>query len=90
MKLPLVAGLLLLVPACLAQETRGIIFGHIDDPSSSAIAGAAVTVRNIDTNVVEDLKTNEAGHYEAPLLIPGNYQVAVQAGGFRRSLREAI
>src|SRR5512138_2033260 len=72
------------------QETRGSIFGRVYDPSAAAIAGAAITVKNLDTNVVTELKSNEAGHYEAPLLVPGNYQVAVNTAGFKKSLREGI
>ena len=51
----------------LAQETRGVIFGLVTDPSSAALASATVTVKNVDTGVVSELKTNDSGHYEAPL-----------------------
>jgi len=91
MKLRLISGLLLLSASlAFGQDTRGNILGYVTDASGSAIAGAAVTIKNVDTNVVEALKTNESGYYEAPLLIIGNYQVTVEATGFRKELREGL
>ncbi len=74
----------------LGQETRGAIFGTVYDPSSAAIAGAKVTVKNMETNVVSELVSNDAGHYEAPLLVPGNYQVSVGTSGFKQAVRQGI
>jgi hypothetical protein len=73
-----------------AQDTRGMIFGHVFDPSSAAVAGASVNVKNTGTNVSTDMKTNESGYYEAALLVAGNYQVTVQAASFKKSIREAF
>src|SRR5437016_3567032 len=56
-------------------------------PATSAIAGAQVTVTNIDTNVSVPTVTNATGYYEARLLLPGNYQVSAQASGFKKSVR---
>lgn len=73
-----------------AQETRSMIFGRVLDPSAAVVAGASVTVTNLDTNVATRLTTNQTGYYEAPLLLPGNYQVAVEAQGFRTVVRKGI
>ena len=91
--IPLQTALALLLAVAspgLAQETRGMIFGHVTDASSAAIAGAKVSLKNTETNVVTDLVTNDSGYYEAPLLVPGNYSVAVEASGFGKALREAV
>ena len=76
--------------AALGQETRGAIFGHVTDSGSGAVVGAKVAVRNVDTNVSTDLKTNETGLYEASLLVAGNYEVLVDAAGFTKSLRKNL
>jgi hypothetical protein len=76
--------------AAPAQETRGMIYGRVLDPSSAPIAGAAVTVENIDTNIPARLKTNETGYYEASLLLPGNYRVSAEQTGFKRLVRGGI
>ena len=81
MKLRQFLGMALLTAvSSFAQETRGVIFGLVTDPSSAAVSGASVTIKNVDTNVVEALKTNLSGYYEAPLLIAGNYQIQVEIG----------
>src|SRR5678816_3711609 len=71
----------------IAQETRGSISGTVVDPQGGVIAGAAVTVTNTDTQVTSQTKANNSGYYLAPLLIPGKYQVTVEAQGFKRSVR---
>jgi hypothetical protein len=83
-------GLLALSCLCLGQETRSTIYGRVLDPQASAVAGAAVVVTNLDTNVASSLQTNGTGYYEAALLLPGNYRVTVEAAGFKKSLRTGI
>jgi hypothetical protein len=73
-----------------AQETRGTLSGRVLDSSGAAIAGAQVQVTNSETNHIARLTTNETGYYEAPLLQPGDYQVAVEAPGFKKVLRRGI
>lgn len=82
-------ALLAAFPAA-AQETRSMIFGRVFDPSSAAVAAARVAIVNADTNVAVNVVTNETGYYEAPLLLPGNYQVVVQADGFKKHTRSGI
>jgi len=76
--------------AASAQDTRGRISGTVTDAQSAAISGAAVTVTNTGTNTVTRLATNSAGYYEAPLLIPGDYTVTVEAQGFKRTIRSGL
>ena len=72
------------------QDARGTITGHVTDPTGANIAGADVRVTNIATGVVLASKTNEAGNYNAPFLLPGTYTVAVELSGFRRFDRENV
>jgi hypothetical protein len=67
-----------------------MIYGRVLDSQSSAIAGAQVVVTNNDTNVPVHLKSNGTGYYEASLLLPGAYQVSVDAPGFRKVVRGGI
>ena len=81
----------LLGPLCLsAQETRGMIFGRVVDPQSSPVPGARVYVTNRDTGVRLNYQTNTDGYYEAPLLLPGNYEVSAEADGFKRAIRSGM
>jgi len=80
----LLAALSLNLPA---QDTRGMISGTVTDPQGAHVVGASVTVTNTGTNVSSVLTTNNAGYYEAPLLVPGQYQVTVEAPGFKKTVR---
>jgi hypothetical protein len=86
----LLAGMMLLALLAAAQETRGSIYGRVLDPQGSGIPGSAIAVTNIETNVVVRLKTNETGYYDASLLLPGNYQIAVEANGFKTLVRKGV
>ena len=73
-----------------AQEFRGTITGKVSDPNGAIIPGAAVVIKNVDTNIEATLKTNDEGVYVAALLNPGKYSVAVTGAGFRKSLGEQV
>jgi hypothetical protein len=76
--------------AASGQETRGMIHGRVLDPSGTPVAGASVVVTNTGTNTVSRLTTNETGYYEANLLLPGGYEVAAEAQGFKKALRKGL
>ncbi len=65
-----------------AQQSGGTIAGAVTDPSGAAVAGANVTIRNVATHVERSVPTNEDGLYTAPSLVPGTYEVTVNASGF--------
>ncbi len=89
--LALLACAALLAPGqLLGQEARGTIVGKILDPSGAAIPGASVEVTHKAMGTKLNVVTNEAGLYQAPYLIPGLYQIAVEAPGFKRYVREGI
>lgn len=86
----LIIVLVFLAGAVSAQETRGIISGTVTDPQNAAVQGASVVVTNVNSGTSVRLTTNATGYYEAPLLLPGNYSVSVEATGFRRALRSGL
>jgi hypothetical protein len=73
-----------------AQEARGTIQGTVKDPQSAVIAGANIVVTNTDTRTTITTKSNEAGRFVVPLLMPGNYVVKVDSPGFKKEVRENI
>jgi len=82
---------LMLAPALLvAQDFRASISGRITDPSGAVIAGAQVTVANTSTKVSSRTETNEQGLFSIPFLIPGPYEVRVEAAGFKTAVRRGI
>ena len=66
-----------------SQVQNGQFTGIVTDPTGAAIAGAHVTVRNLDTGFRLDLRTNDAGQFVATELLVGRYQITVEATGFK-------
>jgi hypothetical protein len=76
----------------LAAQTTGAgtITGTISDSSGGVIPGAAVSVRNTDTQVDRALATNEAGIFVAQFLQPGPYEITVTKQGFTKTVRTGL
>jgi hypothetical protein len=73
-----------------AQVTTGTISGVVQDPSGAAIAGAAITVRNLDTGTARSVISDAGGRYTAPDLSLGTYEVQAQQSGFQTEVRTGI
>jgi hypothetical protein len=65
-----------------AQTVTGSIRGTIVDQSGAAIAGAAVTAREVNTGVVSKTTTDKAGTYNFQSLHIGTYVVSGSKAGF--------
>jgi len=89
-ELRFIGALLLTATSAFSQETRGGIFGHVSDPTGSAVSGAQVVVLNTSTNVSTALKSDDAGYYEAPLLVAGSYRVTAESPGFKKTERSSF
>jgi carboxypeptidase family protein/TonB-dependent receptor-like protein len=76
--------------AAQAQVDRATLTGELRDSSGAAIAGAAVAVTNIATNVATRVKTTGDGNYLAPNLAPGQYLVEAEAPGFQKFTQAVI
>jgi hypothetical protein len=70
--------------------TEQVITGNVVDPTGAVVPDAAVTVRNVDTGVTNELSTNSEGIYRSPPLKIGNYEVEVVKAGFRTLNRRGI
>jgi hypothetical protein len=76
--------LVLVTPqASLSQGITGSITGTVTDPSGAVVAGATVTVRDVDTNAIRAEKTSDAGTYTVTQLPPGHYSVKIDKAGFK-------
>jgi hypothetical protein len=88
--------LLLCAAACLgctpllAQEVSAGITGRVTDPSNSAIVGAVVTAKDLDRGTVWTSKTNDEGIYAFPRIPAGDYEVKVEAKGFKSFVQERL
>ena len=59
---------LAVLPVIYAQEFRGAFSGVATDPSGAMVAGASVTVVEINTKTKTESVTDTAGHYTVPFL----------------------
>jgi hypothetical protein len=80
-----------LIPtAILSQDFRAAISGRVTDPSGAALVAARVTVTNTSTAVASQTTTNGDGVYSLRYLIPGAYQIRVEASGFKVAVRSQV
>jgi carboxypeptidase family protein len=70
-------------------QSTGTISGTVSDQSGAIVAGATVKITNKATGVARDLTSNGEGLFSAPSLEPGQYEVRVEASGFRTLVRDA-
>ncbi len=91
----LLAGLLILFfltlhPSSFGQGITGSITGTVTDPSGAFIAGATVTVREVETNAIRTATTSAAGTYTITQLPPGQYSVKVDDPAFKSFQQNGI
>lgn len=72
-----------------AQVPTGAITGFVTDSTSARIPGASVIITNEETGLKRAVATSQVGEYSAAVLLPGLYEVAAEAPGFKRLAREA-
>src|SRR6266542_1674415 len=78
----LVALVLVVGVQAQTQITSGTIQGTVLDANGAAVPGASVEVRNLETNFVRALSTDEDGRFVALQLPSGRYTITVAKQGF--------
>jgi len=78
-----VVSLCLGAAGTLLAQVNAVVGGTVSDPSGALVPKVAVTARNVNTGVVSNTTTNDAGSYDFPSLQPGPYTVSATASGFR-------
>jgi len=87
---PVLALAFPVVLAAQSQATTGIIRGVVSDPSGAPVAGATVTLHELQTGFQRQLTTNERGVYVASLMPLGVYDVSARAVGFSEVQRRGV
>lgn len=72
------------------SAATGTINGTVKDPNGYLVAGAEVTVRNVDTGIERNVTSNDAGLYQASFLQPGHYEVIARKGGLAEIDRKGL
>jgi hypothetical protein len=84
-------AVLCLAAACMpAQSTYGTLLGTVQDASGGVVPKATVTVTELNTNAQKSTASDAHGEYEVLNLLPGQYEVAVIASGFKKFVRRGV
>ncbi len=87
----IVLALLLALPlAAVAQITTATIVGTVSDSNGAILLGAQVTARNVDTGLIRTVSSGEEGTYRIEFLPVGNYVIEVTATGLKKTSRSGI
>jgi TonB dependent receptor/Carboxypeptidase regulatory-like domain len=79
----ILALLVLLAPAAMAQETRGSIEGVVRDTSGAVLPGVTIEATSTALVAPASTVTDANGVYRFPSLPPGRYQVTATLSGFQ-------
>jgi len=80
----LVVTSLISQPLVAAQTSRGTVTGLVTDEKGAVISGATVELTNKGTNQTRTITTNDAGIYRFDAVDLGQYDLKINAQGFKR------
>ena len=86
----LAVALLLGVTPLFGQAYTAHISGTVTDATGRAVAGATVSVTDVDISATRTVITDETGAYSVPALRPGNKTVKAEFKGFKAVERQNI
>lgn len=88
--LAILTNVLVLAVSASAQTSFGRISGTVTDPAGAVIAGANITITNVDTQATRTAVTDKSGFYSVTELAVGNYSVSASEKGFRPQQRTGL
>jgi hypothetical protein len=71
-----------LASSAAAQETTGTILGALVDQTGAVLPGVKIVITGVDTGLIREVATNNAGQYSASLPI-GNYEISFLLPNFQ-------
>jgi hypothetical protein len=82
--------LLLAAAGTARPQATSTIQGNITDPAGASVPAAAVMVTNQATGVVKRTESSADGYYRIADLLPGSYEIRVEAPGFKTAVRRGL
>jgi outer membrane receptor protein involved in Fe transport len=87
-RLAVLSALLFVAGTATADVTRFQLSGTVLDATGAVLPGATVTLRNVDTGLVQTAVSDERGEYHFPPLNPaGRWNLSAELGGFKTVTR---
>ena len=65
-----------------AQSNYAVVGGAVADPQHKPLAGATVQITSLGTQAVRKVSCDAQGIFQITGLLPGEYELSVQASGF--------
>src|ERR1051326_8591066 len=84
------ALLLSLPPARAQQLAAATLRGVVTDPNGAVIPNTTVKATNTATGEARETQTNGEGVYTLSNLQPGEYEVRVEASGFKANVSKGV
>ena len=89
--LRILAAVVAVASFAFAQDSRtATLVGTVTDNSGAAVPKATVTVTNVQTRVAAHAETSAEGSYYISFLNIGDYEVTIEAAGFKKLIRTGI
>src|ERR1700733_14605190 len=79
-----VASFLFVGLLSFAQTPTAVVNGVVVDSSGASVPDAMVTIVNQETNIVSQRASAADGAFTIINLLPGNYVITVEKGGFKK------
>ncbi len=73
-----------------SQSFTSSISGIVTDPTGASVKAAQVELKNMGTNDVRSVQTQENGSFQFNNLNPGTYQITVTAAGFNTFIKSNL
>ena len=86
----LIAGCFAAIPGLSQNTNSADLRGTVMDAKGAVLAGAQVTVKDVDKDLTRTFITDEAGLYETGPIVPDHYLVTISAPGFKTDVRGPI
>ena len=87
MRRAILVFLLCAVPAAFGQSNYSVITGTLTDAQKSPVAGSSVVLTAKETRAERRVTSNAQGIFQITGLLPGDYELVVQAQGFAQVTR---
>lgn len=75
---------------CNAQVVGATVSGTLTDPAGHVVPDATITLTNTDQGIVRAVASNHDGAYTVPNVVPGAYDIKVEATGFRSEVKKGL
>src|SRR5436190_6384527 len=79
-----------LATGLFAQEYRATISGLVTDKTGAVLPGAKIVATETRTGTKVQSVSDSGGQYSLPFLLPGDYEIGVQASGFKAFTRKGL